>query len=406
MATVFSALVALVVSGAAVLTSGSMVQLPAPLARFARTLPAPLARFGHGLPALLGILVGFAVLFLAGGALNLISILLLTALIVAALDAGLAGLGAHRLWRVLGQGIVFAAAMAVEWKRGDLFLTNAVVAVLAGIVVMGVVAFATEASISSGASRLPAQVGALATIYLAVIAFGLPNPGLLTLTALVGAAILPCAVLASRSGDQELLLGPLLGSLGWALGMYAWLANASPSMVIAPVVIVGIDVCWTLVRRITTADGRAWLAEAGSWWRIADRWSQSGDDLLTQRVAAASSPLAARGWLLGGTAVCMALGLVEWQWEIRWILAAVVLLLVGVGWVLVQQAIIGLPRADLFSWLTALTVLAMVIAMGARLMDGRSLVTALPIAVAAMVWAAALAWIGLSRRSKGAAADL
>lgn len=388
MATVFAALAALVISGAAAYLLPSMAQLP-----------AVLTRFGRGLPALLGILAGFVVLMLAGGALNLISILLLTALIVAVLDAGLASLGAHRLWRVLGQAVVFAAAMALEWKRGDLFLTNAAFAVIAGVVVMGVVTFATEASTTSSAARLPAQVGVLTTIYLAVIALGLPNPGLLSLVALVGAAILPGAALAPRGGATELLLGPLFGGLGWALGMYAWLANASPAMVIAPVVIIGVDVCWTLIRRLTTADGRAWLAGAGSWWRTLDRWPQAGDDLFTQRVAAASSPRSACGSLLGGTAICLALGLVDWQLEIRWLLAAGVLALVGVGWVLVQQSIIGLPRADLFSWLAAVTVLAGVIALGARMIDGRSTVTAVPIAVAAVVWVAALAGIAVSHSS-------
>jgi len=394
MATIIAALVALGISGAAAFLLPTMTQLQ-----------AALARFGRGLPVLLGVLAGFVVLTLAGGALTLITILLLTALIVAIVDAGLASLGAHRLWRVLGQAVVFAAAMALEWKRGDVFLSNAAVAVIVGVVVMGVITLATEAATSSSATRLPAQLGVLSTIYLAVIALGLPNPGLLAAVALVGAAILPGAVLAPNGRQPELLLGPLLGGLGWALGMYAWLANASPAMVIAPVAIIGVDVCWTLVRRLTTADGRARLAEAGSWWRIVDRCPQTGDDLLTQRVAAASSPRIASGWLLGGTVTCLALGLAEWQLEIRWFLAAVVLLLAGVGWVLLQQSIIGLPRADLFSWLAGVTVLAVVIALGARVIDGRSMVTALPLAVAAAIWVVAWAWIIASRKPKGSIAE-
>ena len=389
MTTIIAALVALGISGAAAFLLPTMT-----------ALPAALARFGRGLPVLLGVLAGFIVLTLAGGALTLITILLLTALIVAIVDAGLASLGAHRLWRVLGQAVVFAAAMALEWKRGDVFLSNAAVAVIAGVVIMGVITLATEAATSSSATRLPAQLGVLSTIYLAVIALGLPNPGLLAAAALVGAAILPGAVLASHGRQPELLLGPLLGGLGWALGMYAWLANASPAMVIAPVAIIGVDVCWTLVRRLTTTDGRAWLAAAGSWWRILDRWPQTGDDLLTQRIAAASSPRIASGWLLGGTVTCLALGLAEWQLEIRWLLAAAMLLLAGAGWVLLQQAIIGLPRADLFSWLAGVTVVAVVVALGARVIDGRSMVTALPLAVAAAIWVAAWVWIVASRRPK------
>lgn len=390
MATIIAALVALGISGAAAFLLPTMTQLP-----------AALARFGRGLPVLLGVLAGFVVLTLAGGALTLITILLLTALIVAIVDAGLASLGAHRLWRVLGQAVVFAAAMALEWKRGDVFLSNAAVAVIAGVVIMGVITLATEAATSSSATRLPAQLGVLSTIYLAVIALGLPNPGLLAAVALVGAAILPGAVLAPNGRQPELLLGPLLGGLGWALGMYAWLANASPAMVIAPVAIIGVDVCWTLVRRLTTTDGRAWLAAAGSWWRILDRWPHTGDDLLTQRVAAASSPRIASGWLLAGTVACLALGLAEWQLEIRWLLAAAMLLLAGAGWVLLQQAIIGLPRADLFSWLAGVTVVAVVIALGARVIDGRSMVTVLPLVVAAAIWVAAWVWIASSRRPKG-----
>lgn len=380
MTTLFSALAALVVSGLAAFLFPAVAQLP-----------AVLTRFGRGLPVLLGVLAGFTVLLVTGGALNLIVILLLAALIVAALDTVLATVGAHRVWRVLGQGVMFAAAMALEWKRGDLFLTNAAFAVLAGIAVMGVVTFATEAAAEVAASRLPAQVGVLAVVYLAVIAVGLPNPGLLSLVVLVGAAVLPGAVLAARSNHRELLLGPLLGALGWALGTYAWLANASPAMVIAPIAIVGIDVCWTLVRRLTTRGGRAWLAEAGTWWRGIDRWAQSGQDLLVQRVAAASSRRTAFGWLIGGTVVCLALGLLGWQLDMRWLLAAVILLLAGVGWVLVQQSIIGLSRADLFSWLAAVTALAGVIAVGARLTDGRLSVTAVPLVVAVIIWVAALA---------------
>lgn len=379
MATLFSVLVALAVSA-----------LAAFVLQVAGQLPVALTRISRGAPLLLGVLAGFATLTLTGGSLNLIRILVGAGIAVAVLDTLLAALGSHRVWRVIGQAVVMGAAMVLEWKRGDLFLTGAVFVVASGIVVMAVITFATEAA-AQRAPRTPAAIGVLAVAYLLVIALGIPNPGLLSLVALVGAALLPLAVLPGRAANREVLFAPLLAALAWTVGVYAWLANASPAMVFAPIAIIIIDVLWTLTRRLTTSSGRERLAAAGNWWRGLNRWFEPADDLIAQRVGAASSQRTALAWLFAATVASMALGWLQWRMDMRWLLGATVLGLLGLGWVLLQHRLLGLPAAEVFSWLTGLSVMSVVIALGARLTDGRLTVSALPVVVAAALWLAVLA---------------
>ena len=62
-----------------------------------------------------------------------------------------------------------------------------------------------------------------------------------------------------------MIVAGLVGAVAVALGVYAWIANASPAMVWAPVAVVGLDVIWTLTRRLVTVSGRARLSSAGGW---------------------------------------------------------------------------------------------------------------------------------------------
>ncbi len=381
----------------AILAGGLALVVSGGAALLARTLPGWRTRVAGGGPAWLGLAVGLLVLWRTSAATNLTLILLGAALVAGLVETVLQLFRAHWVFRSLAQLVVLGGAMAVEYQRGDVFLVTAAVGAAVGVVAFQAMDFATRAAQLSGAGRTPPLVALLGAAYLFLIARGLPNLGLSALVVVVAAAVLPFAVLPGRAGAEERALGPVLAAAGWATGIYAWLANASPAMVLAPVLVVGVDVAWTLVRRLVTAAGRARLASAGGWWPGVGAWSEPADDLVAQRAAASTSVWAASGWLLGATVLMLVLSGAQWLLGVRWLLAFGTLLLLALGWLLLQLAAARLPRPDLIAWLAGLTAAAGLLAVAARLTDGRLLVTALPLGVALVVWLAAVPRLRRSR---------
>lgn len=308
----------------------------------ARMLPGWPQRIGRGGPIWLGLALGLLILWLRGETPTLVLILLGAALLVALVETLLQLVGAHWVIRMVAHGLIIAATMGLEYRRGDLFAITAAVGLVGGVVAFNVVVFATRAAQLSGAGRTPPLLALLGAAYLLVIAQGLPNPGLTTLLLVVAAAVLPQAVLTSGGPDADRALGPVLAAVAWATGFYAWLANASPAMVLAPLAIVGLDVLWTLARRLVTVSGRTRLAASGGWWRGIAAWAEPADDLVTQRAAAASSGRSAVGWLLGFTVVALLLSLAQWQLAVGWVPAATTIGLLALGWLLIQLATAGL----------------------------------------------------------------
>jgi hypothetical protein len=374
----------------AMLAAGIALVVSGGAALLARALPGWRTRVAGGGPVWLGLAVGLLVLWLTSSATNLTVILLGAALVAGLVETVLQLVGAPWVFRLIGQLAVIGATMALEYQRGDMFAVTAAVGAVVGVAAFSVIVFATRGAALSGASRTPPLLALVGAAYLGVVAWGLPNPGVGALVLVVAAAVAPLAILPGRGGPDEVALGPVLAAAAFASGMYAWLANASPAMVLAPVAVLGVDVAWTLVRRLVTVDGRARLAAAGGWWRGLDAWSEPATDLVAQRAAAATSPRAASAWLVGATVAVLALSVVQWWLGVHWLLAAAMILLLALGWLLLQLAAIDLPRSDLIAWLAGLSVLAGVLAIGGHLTDGRRLVTALPLLVALVVWAAAL----------------
>lgn len=359
-------------------------------ALLARMLPGWRQRVGRGGPVWLGLALGLLMLWLRGEAPNLVLILLGAALVASLVETLLQLGGAHWVLRLVAHGLIITATMGLEYRRGDLFAITAAAGVAGGVVAFNVVTFATRAAQVSRAGRTPPLLALLGAAYLLAIAQVLPNPGLTTLLLVVAAAVLPQAVLAPGGPDADRALGPVLAAMAWVTGFYAWLANASPAMVLAPLAIIGLDVAWTLLRRLVTASGRTRLAASGGWWRGIAAWAEPADDLVAQRAAAASSERSAVGWLLGFTVATLALSLAQWQLAVRWLPAAATIGLLALGWLLVQLATIGLPRPTLIAWLSGLTVAAGVLGIAIHLTDGRRLIVLLPLAIAAAAWVAAI----------------
>jgi hypothetical protein len=398
MATVISAVLAMSVNAL------TMIVL-----RRAKRLPAALAKTTAGLPLFLGLLTGLAALVATGSGLTLIRILLGAALLIGLTETVLAVLGAHFLWRLLGQVTVIGATLGFEWHRGDLFLIDAALALAGAVAAFNVITFATGAAVRAatqhaGASRLPSLLGLLGALYLMLIAHVLPNPGLFDMLAVIAAALLPLLAL-DASGPGEVMLGALLGAASFAAGLYAWLANASPTMVFAPLAIIGLDVFWTLIRRLTTVTGRQWLAASANRWRGLNRWTEPANDLVVQR-AADRAPKTATGWLIAASMGSLALGLATWWLDVRWLLATLPILLLALGWLLIELKLIGLSTAELISWLSGLTALSLLSALAGRLSDGRLSVTALPLAVVALVWVVALIQTAASTRGGVPTSDI
>ena len=282
-----------------------------------------------GLALLLSALAGGVALSLLGGATQLTVIVLVAALLLALAETVLTARSVHWVWRLLVQGAVILGALVFEWRRGDLFASGAMMAAVVGVAGFNVVCFATRAGQASGARRTLPVLSLLGYGYLLVIAQGLPNPGLWTLTLIAVAATTPLVVWPAPSGAVDLALGPVFGALGCGLAYYAWLANASPAMVVAPLVVVALDVGWTLAARLLTRGGRARLVAAGSWWRRIDAFVTPSDDLVLQRLSAAFSVPVACGVLIGATALLLAVSVAEWLYGLTWLFAMAGLLLAG-----------------------------------------------------------------------------
>ncbi|MDO4783578.1 MAG: hypothetical protein Q3997_00590 [Propionibacteriaceae bacterium] len=300
---------------------------------------------GPGLSVLTGMLLAVGVTMLTGQAVNLVSILALIVAVVALLTAALTAAGLHLVWRLTVQGSGFVIAMWVLYWRGDLYAVPAAVAALFGVLAVNVVGFAVGAAERSQA-RLVSPVTFLAGAgYLLWVGWRLPNPGLVMFVAFAAATMVPLFDRASRSGGSGLLLGPTLGALVWAGGFYAWLGNASLPMVLAPVLIVGVDVLFALVRRLTTANGRATLAPAGSWWHRLDALAQPGDDLVAQRLVGAFGASKATGYVAGATLLAAAVGILGWYLGLGTALASAPLVLLAAAWVAVPMVLTRLQRA-------------------------------------------------------------
>lgn len=320
MGMIIAAIVALLVSSATAAAAGRAARIAAPWQRAMR-----------GMAVWLGLAAGLLTLWLTGAATSLVLILLGTVLVVGLLDGLLAHAGIHVVWRWAAQVLTLGTVMVYEWQRGDIFLTAAVVATAAGVLVLTATGFATRAAHTSQAARTPALLTLLGAAYLFLVAWGLPNPGLAASVTLIAAAIVPMVVLPTAARDDGRLLGSVLGAAAWATGFQAWLANASIEIVIAPLAVVLADVTWTLLRRLATRAGRARLAAASGWWKAIDAWAQPADDLVTQR-AAASSPRLAAGWPLAASLVCSLVSLATWWAQTRQVVAAAMLAGVAVLW--------------------------------------------------------------------------
>ena len=213
-----------------------------------------------GFAVLVGMVAGTLALWALGGGTTLIMIAVPAALLLGLADAVLTARGVHWFWRLIVQGVVIFGVLVLEWRRGDLFASGAVMATVTGVLMYNVINFAIGAGQRSGARRLPVGLWLLGAVYLVPIAVGLPNPGLRTLVLVVIAGVLPLLIWPAPTGFLDRALGPVLAGLGCALAFYAWLGNASPAMVAAPLLVVAVDVVYTLVARVVTAEGRAGLA--------------------------------------------------------------------------------------------------------------------------------------------------
>ncbi len=349
-------------------------------------LPDVLAHARRGIAAWAGLAVGLGVLWVTHAALTLVLILLGASLIAGTVCGVLRLLGAHVLWRLLAHTLIVASTMALEWRRGDLFALVAVSATIGSIIVASVVEFATEAAQVSQAARTPAVLALAGCGYLAWIAVRLPNPGLLGVLLLVAAAMLPLAVLPGPAAAVDQVFPAILGATAWATGVYAWMANASPAMVCAPIVIVLADVSWTLGRRLVDDSLRARLSAAGSPGRFLDAWLRPGTDLVAQRVAVASSTRFALTWLLGATATALAVSLGTWYLQVRWLPAALSLLLIAGAWLISQLALLHHRRSQTVAHLVALSTAGILLAVASRLTDGRWSVVALPLVLILVAW--------------------
>ena len=99
--------------------------------------------------------------------------------------------------------------------------------------------------------------------------------------------------------------------------------------VVAPLLVVALDIAWTLAARLLTRTGRARLAAAGSWWRRIDAFVTPADDLVLQRLARTFSLPVALGVLFAASVLAVAFGLGEWLVALPWLYALAGLLLFG-----------------------------------------------------------------------------
>lgn len=340
-----------------------------------------------GFAVLLGMVAGTLALWALGGGTTLILLVVPAALLLGLAEAALSARGVHWFWRLLVQAVVIFGLLVLEWRRGDLFASDAVMATLAGVAAFNVINFALGAAQRSRAGRLPLALWLLGVADLVVIAVGLPNPGLRTLALVSIASTVPLLIWPAPSGFLDRALGPVLAGLSCALGFYGWLGNASPAMVVAPLLVIGLDVMYTLALRLLTRSGRAALA--GNWWRRVDAWASPADDLVAQRAWAGSQWIAA-AWLVGATVVVLALNLLQWWIGVPWLVALAVLLVPALGALVLQAPRFSVSRQALLAALGVVSAVAVLAALAGWRLDGRLLVAALPLLALGLVWAAGL----------------
>lgn len=341
-----------------------------------------------GFAVLLGSAAGGLALWALGGATTLVMIVLPGALALGLVEAVLAARSVHWLLRLVVQGVLILGVLVVEWRRGDLFASAAAMAAVIGVLGFNVIVFGVGAAQLSDAPRVPALLGLLGSAYLVLVALGLPNPGLRGLALLVAAVTVPLVVLTPPASGFDRALGPMLGGLGLALAFLAWLGNASPAMVIAPVLPVVVDVIYTLIVRLSTRESRSALSGHG-WWKAIEAWASPGDDLVAQR-AYASSKSMALVWFVGVTVVVLVLSLATWWVGVPWLVAQLLLLVPALGWLVLQAPWFQASQRNLLVGLGLVTLVGLAGTVLAWRQDGRVAMLILPLSLAAVVWATAL----------------
>lgn len=341
-----------------------------------------------GFAVLLGSAAGGLALWALGGATTLVMIVLPGALALGLVEAVLAARSVHWLLRLVVQGVLILGVLVVEWRRGDLFASAAAMAAVIGVLGFNVIVFGVGAAQLSDAPRVPALLGLLGSAYLVLVALGLPNPGLRGLALLVAAVTVPLVVLTPPVSGFDRALGPMLGGLGLALAFLAWLGNASPAMVIAPVLPVVVDVIYTLIVRLSARESRSGLFGHG-WWKAIDAWASPGDDLVAQR-AYASSKSVGLVWFAGVTLVVVALSLATWWVGVPWLVAQLLLLVPALGWLVLQAPWFQASQRNLLVGLGLVTLVGLAGTVLAWRQDGRVAMLILPLSLAAVVWATAL----------------
>lgn len=272
------------------------------------------------------VLAVLAIVLLNGGP-SLVTILTITAVVLMLVTALVDSLGLHVVIRVVLQALILGAAMGYLYVRGDVYAPQAAMSVAGGLVVLFVAGFASGAADTSEAGRVPAAVALLGAVFMAFAGVRLPNEGVLLMSVIAGIAAL---LLIWRPLPFS---GAVFGSFGWALGFYAWLANASEVTVFAPLLIPLLDVAWTLVRRLVTKASRSELSGRGSWWTTLNAWTLPGTDMLAQRLAGKATLRTASALVVGASALCMVIAAVGWLFLLGDKLTLIPLTLVVVGYV-------------------------------------------------------------------------
>lgn len=238
-----------------------------------------LPRDARGPAALtLGLVAGWVVLAASGYALTLITIYLLFALGCGLVGALCGRLRLPMLVRLAGVGVLAAALFAFEYRHGDMYALASGIWWIVAIVSVFVLTFfgrlpvapapasgaAAEEASSWASERALMGVALVGFAWYAVVAYRLPNPGLLTLS-LVAFVALGCFWLVAQVWGLRLGDAGVTGLAGlmFALGLYAWMADASVPMAAAPLVLVAADVAVTLLGRL--ASGRALAGGQRTW---------------------------------------------------------------------------------------------------------------------------------------------
>lgn len=275
---------------------------------------------------------------LLGEQLNLVLIFGCTAIALTWLTTICDVYGIHAVWRMLMQFALLGVAMYFLYDRGDAYIPQAAMMALGAVLIMNPLSFASEAAENSGQARLVPLLGILNCVYFGYVGLQLPNFGVFQLSMYLG--VLSLALLITPLPHS----GILLGSLAWAVGAYAWLANASLAMVLAPVMLVVLDVGWTLLRRLITKDGRASMPSRGSFWSKLNAWVLPGLDMVTQRLGANSSPWLAIFWIATGAILsCVAVSM-SWMLHLGDNAILVALIIASVGYIFVALLAMALQR--------------------------------------------------------------